>query len=77
MLSHTDMRAVLSNVQSSVPVPKLPAEIEDRMIAGVPTGDVSIRIIRPRGVGEVNIDAGPCVRQANTIQLDIAAYWSG
>jgi hypothetical protein len=30
MLSHTDVRAVLSNVQSSVPVTKLRAEIEDR-----------------------------------------------
>ncbi len=49
-LSPTEARAVLSRVQSSVNVTKLPAEIEDRTIPGGPTGQVSIRIIRPRGV---------------------------
>jgi acetyl esterase len=46
-LSPTDARAVLTRVQSSVTVTKLPADIEDRMIRGGPTGEVSIRIIRP------------------------------
>jgi acetyl esterase len=49
-LSTADARAVLSRVQSSVNVTKLPAEIEDRTILGGTTGEVSIRIIRPRGV---------------------------
>src|SRR5262249_57761841 len=38
-----------TRVQSSVSVTKLPADIEDRMISGGPTGEVSIRIIRPQG----------------------------
>ncbi len=50
-LSPADARAVLSKVQASVAVTKLPADIEDRTILGGPTGEVSIRIIRPRGVG--------------------------
>src|SRR5260370_40285995 len=48
-LSPTDARAVLTNVQASVAVTKLPADIEDRMIPGGPTGEVSIRIVRPQG----------------------------
>lgn len=50
-LSPSDARAVLSRIQASVTVTKLPADIEDRTILGGPTGEVSIRIIRPRGVG--------------------------
>src|SRR5260370_32453537 len=49
-LSPTEARAVLTGVQSSVNAQKLPADIEDRTISGGPTGQVSIRIIRPRGV---------------------------
>jgi acetyl esterase len=49
-LSPADARNVLLSVQRSVNVPKLPAEIEDRTIGGGPTGDVSIRILRPQGV---------------------------
>src|SRR5260221_8001235 len=48
-LSPTDARAVLTSVQASVAVTKLPADIEDRMIPGGPTGEVSIRIVRPQG----------------------------
>src|SRR5258708_17770820 len=47
-LSPIDARAVLTNVQASVAVAQLPADIEDRMIPGGPTGEVSIRIIRPQ-----------------------------
>jgi acetyl esterase len=49
-LSPTEARAVLSSIQSSVNVKKLPVDIEDRTISGGPTGQVSLRIIRPRGV---------------------------
>lgn len=49
-LSPADARAVLTGVQSSASVTKLPADIEDRTISGGPTGEVSIRIVRPRGV---------------------------
>lgn len=48
-LSPTDARAVLSAVQS-MPVAKPPADIDDRTIPGGPTGTVSVRIVRPRGV---------------------------
>src|SRR5262249_20825637 len=49
-LSPPDARAVLTGIQSSVSVTKLPAAIEDRTISGGPTGEVSLRLIRPRGV---------------------------
>jgi acetyl esterase len=49
-LSPADARAVLKRTQSSVHVTKLPVDIEDRTISGGPTGDVSIRILRPRGI---------------------------
>ena len=49
-LSPADARAVLTSVQSSVTVTKLPADLEDRTISGGPTGEVSIRLIRPQGV---------------------------
>lgn len=45
-LSVEDARAVLENLQSQ-PVEKMPAIIEDRMIPGGPTGEVSVRIVRP------------------------------
>lgn len=48
-LSPTDARAVLTSMQASVAVTKLPADIEDRVIPGGPTGEVSIRIVRPQG----------------------------
>lgn len=48
-LSPTDARAVLRSVQESVAVDMPPATIEDRVIAGGPTGEVSIRIVKPLG----------------------------
>jgi acetyl esterase len=47
-LSPQDAREVLRGAQASVPVELMPADIEDRMIAGGPTGEVSIRIVRPQ-----------------------------
>lgn len=41
-------RAVLSGLQASIPVKKLPADIENRTILGGPNGtEVSIQIVRP------------------------------
>lgn len=48
-LSVEGARAVLSGAQAG-DVAKLPADIEDRLIPGGPKGQVSIRIIRPKGV---------------------------
>lgn len=45
-LSPQQARAVLSGLQAA-PVTKLPAEIENRIIPGGPTGEISIQIIRP------------------------------
>ena len=42
-------RQVLRDVQASVPVELQPAGIDDRVIPGGPTGQVSIRIVRPAG----------------------------
>lgn len=51
-LSPEDARQLLRYVQASVPVQLQPADIDDRVIPGGPTGQVSIRIIRPaRAVG--------------------------
>jgi acetyl esterase len=49
-LSPADARNVLLNVQRSVNVTKLPADSEDRTIAGGPTGEISLRIVRPQGI---------------------------
>jgi acetyl esterase len=46
-LSPADAREVLRQVQVSVPVELPPAQIDDRVIPGGPTGEVSIRIVRP------------------------------
>jgi acetyl esterase/lipase len=47
-LSPYDARAVLSGLQASIPVKKLPAVIENRIISGGPGGrDISITIVRP------------------------------
>jgi len=48
-LSPADARQVLRDVQASVPVQLQPADIDDRVIDGGPTGQVSIRIVRPAG----------------------------
>ena len=49
-LTPKDARQVLLDVQASVPVWLPPADIDDRVIQGGPTGQVSIRIVRPVGV---------------------------
>lgn len=43
-------RDVLRSVQNSVSVKTPPTDVEDRTIPGGPTGQVNIRIVRPRGV---------------------------
>ncbi len=45
-MSIEDARKVLDSLQSQ-PIEKLPAHIEDRTIAADPTGEVSLRIVRP------------------------------
>jgi acetyl esterase len=52
-LSPQDARQVLRDVQASVRVQLQPADIDDRVIPGGPTGQVSIRIVRPAGVAGV------------------------
>jgi acetyl esterase len=47
-LSPHDAREVLRSVQASVAVDQPPAEIDDRVIPGGPTGEVDIRIYRPK-----------------------------
>jgi acetyl esterase len=49
-LTPADARAVLRNVQSSVTFEVPPTDVEDRAIKGGPTGEVSIRIVRPKGL---------------------------
>jgi acetyl esterase len=49
-LTPAQARDVLVKTQRTVNVNKLPAEIEDRIIEGGPTGQVPVRIIRPQGV---------------------------
>ncbi len=51
-LSPQDARAVLRSLQSG-DVAKLPADIEDRLLPVGPKGEVSVRIVRPRGVKEM------------------------
>jgi acetyl esterase len=46
-LSPAEAREVLRSVQAGTAVELLPAEIEDRVIPGGPTGSVSIRIVKP------------------------------
>src|SRR5207302_8027916 len=48
-LSPADARLVLVSIQRSVNVTKLPADSEDRTIPGGPTGEISLRIVRPQG----------------------------
>jgi acetyl esterase len=52
-LSPKDARQALRQIQASACVPLQPADIEDLVIRGGPTGQVSIRIIRPPGVAGV------------------------
>lgn len=51
-LSPDAARKVLDDAQA-IPVDKLAAQIEERSVPGGPTGDVSVRIIRPLGVSGV------------------------
>jgi len=51
-LSPHEARAVLSNLQAAGPVAILPADIENRTIAGGPNGQISIQIIRPPSSNE-------------------------
>ncbi len=46
-LSPDKARGVLSGLQASTPVQKLPADVENRTISGSNSKDVSIRIVRP------------------------------
>jgi acetyl esterase len=48
-LSAASARNALLSVQRSVNVPKLPATSSDRTIRGGPTGEISLRIVRPQG----------------------------
>ena len=48
-LTPQDAREVLRGAQTSVSVELMPADIEDRVIAGGPTGEVNIRVVRPKG----------------------------
>jgi acetyl esterase len=63
-LSPEKARAVLSEVQASIPVKKLPAIIENRTIPGGPSGkDISITIVRPAN--------------SNNQTLPVAMYFHG
>jgi acetyl esterase len=48
-LSAASARTVLLSVQRSVTVPELPADSSDHTIGGGPTGEIALRIVRPRG----------------------------
>lgn len=47
-LSYEDARKVLEDAQA-INVKKLPADIEEKVFPGGPTGEVSVRIYRPVG----------------------------
>src|SRR5262245_45389701 len=49
-LSFQAARQVLEDAQS-IDVPKLPADLEERVFPVGPTGEVSVRIYRPKGAG--------------------------
>lgn len=51
-LSPAQARKVLEDAQA-IPVARLAAEITERTIPGGPTGEVSVRVIRPHGVSGV------------------------
>ncbi|HEY7348612.1 MAG TPA: alpha/beta hydrolase [Ktedonobacterales bacterium] len=46
----TDARNILLNVQRSIAVTPPPADIQDRIISGGPTGQIPLRIVRPQGI---------------------------
>lgn len=47
-LSYADARKVLEDAQE-IPVTKLPADVEEKVLPVGPTGEVSVRIYRPEG----------------------------
>jgi len=49
-LSPADARSALLGLQASANITKPPADSEDRTIKGGPTGEISLRIVRPQGV---------------------------
>ncbi|MEV5544224.1 alpha/beta hydrolase [Saccharopolyspora shandongensis] len=51
-LSPQDAREVLRGAQRSVSVEVMPADVEDRVIPGGPTNEVSIRIVKPQNADE-------------------------
>src|SRR5215217_6284910 len=55
-LTPNDARAVLSGLQSGT-VQKLPAEIGSHTIQGGPSGEISIKIVRPHGSGTETLPA--------------------
>ncbi|GHO82543.1 alpha/beta hydrolase [Dictyobacter formicarum] len=52
-LTPNEARTVFARVQRSGSRVKLPAEIEDRVISGGPTGQIALRIVRPQGAIEM------------------------
>jgi acetyl esterase len=48
-LSYKDARQVLEDAQATAKVTKLPADVEDKVLPVGPTGEVSVRIYRPKG----------------------------
>jgi acetyl esterase len=52
-LSPADARNVLLSLQQSVAVATLPADSMDRTLRCGPTGEITLRIVRPRGAGGV------------------------
>ena len=48
-LPYAEARKVLEDAQA-IEVTKLPADIEEKVLPGGPTGEVSVRIYRPKGV---------------------------
>ncbi len=48
-LSYADARRVLEDAQA-IEVRKLPADVEDKILPVGPSGEVSVRIYRPKGV---------------------------
>jgi acetyl esterase len=51
-LSPASARNVLLSIQRSVTVPTLPADSSDRILRGGPTGEISLRIVRPHGTSD-------------------------
>ena len=56
-LTPADARNLLLGAQESAHVIKEPADLEDRMISGGPTGTISLRIVRPYGSGSRTLPA--------------------